>query len=125
MIKVCVYVCVRACAYDLHKQLLAFALIYTYILILIGTSKPALKDLYQHFTPQYAAHWKVIGAILGLSSGTLDIIQYDNQCKAEPCCNDMLKKWLQVDITASWEKLFTIIESPAVSSSEAINKGTL
>ena len=29
----------------------------------------------------------------------------------------MLKEWLQVDATASWEKLFTAIESPAVSCS--------
>ena len=34
----------------------------------------------------------------------------------------MLKKWLEVDITASWEKLFTVIESPAVTYS-APNKG--
>ena len=87
------------------------------------TSTPTLKDLYQHITPQYAAHWKVIGTLLGLPSGALDIIQYDYHDKAEPCCNNMLKKWLQVDITASWKKLITIIESPTVSSGEVVNKG--
>ena len=28
----------------------------------------------------------------------------------------MLKKWLEVDISASWEKLFQVIDSPAVSA---------
>jgi len=35
--------------------------------------------------------------------------------KAVHCCNSMLIKWLDVDKTASWEKLFAVIESPAVS----------
>ena len=77
---------------------------------------PSLRDLQHHFTPQYAAQWRVIGTQLGLPSGRLDIIEHDNCDKAIPCCNAMLRKWLQVDITASWGKLFTVIESPAVSS---------
>ena len=83
---------------------------------------PLLKDLYQHITPQYAADWEVIGTLLGLSSGRLDIIEPDHMYKATRCCNAMLKKWLQVDTTASWRKLFTVIESPAVSCS-APDKG--
>jgi len=35
--------------------------------------------------------------------------------KAVHCCNSMLIKWLDVDKTASWEKLFAVIESSAVS----------
>ena len=76
---------------------------------------PSLRDLYQYITPQYAADWNVIGILLGLPSGTLDIIEHDHVHKATHCCNAMLKKWLEMDTTASWEKLFTAIESPAVS----------
>ena len=83
---------------------------------------PLLKDLYQHVTPQYAADWEVIGTLLGLPTATLDTIEYDNTHKAARCCNAMLKKWLQVDTTASWRKLFTVIESAAVSCS-APDKG--
>ena len=83
---------------------------------------PLLKDLYQHITPQYAVDWKVIGTLLGLPSATIDIIEHDNHYKARQCCNVMLNKWLQVDTTASWRKLFTVIESPAVSYS-APDKG--
>ena len=83
---------------------------------------PSLKDLQQHITPRYAAHWKVIGTQLGLPSGALDIIEHDNVYRVKPCCNDMLKKWLETDLTASWGKLFHVIESPAVSCS-APDKG--
>ena len=83
---------------------------------------PLLKDLYQHFTPQYAADWIVIGTLLGLPIGALKIIEHDNMHKATQCCNAMLRKWLEMDITASWGKLFTVIESPAVSYS-APDKG--
>ena len=78
---------------------------------------PLLKDLYQHITPQYATDWIVIGTLLGLPSGTLNIIEHDNMYKATHCCNAMLKKWLEVDITATWGKLFAVIELPAVSCS--------
>ena len=94
-----------------------------YILIILVTLIPKLKDLYQHITPQYAADWKVIGTLLGLPSATLDIIERDNHYKARECCNAMWIEWLQVDPTASWGKLFTVIESPAVSSGQAVDKG--
>ena len=87
------------------------------------TTVPKLKDLYQQITPQYAVQWKVIGTLLGLPSGALDVIEQDNAYKTTRCCNAMLKKWLEMDPTASWGKLFTVIESPAVSSGEAVDKG--
>jgi len=77
---------------------------------------PSLRDLQGYFTPQYAPQWRVIGTQLGLPSGTLDIIERDNFFQTKDCCNAMLREWLQVDTTASWGKLFTVIESPAVSS---------
>ena len=83
----------------------------------IVNTTPLLKDLHHYITPQYAVQWRVIGTQLGLPIAKLKIIEYDNRDKAEPCCNAMLEKWLQVDTTASWRKLFTVIESPAVSYS--------
>ena len=83
---------------------------------LTGTS-PLLKDLYQHVTPQYAADWKVIGTLLGLPSGELKAIEAGYPTNVKWCCNQMLEKWLEMDPTASWGKLFTVIESPAVFNS--------
>ena len=85
-------------------------------------TKPSLKDLYQHFTPQYAADWKVIGTLLGLRSGELWAIEAGYPTNVKWYCNEMLEKWLKKDTTASWRKLFTVIESPAVSCS-APDKG--
>ena len=58
----------------------------------------------------------MIGTQLGLPSGTLDIIEHDNCHKASSSCNAMLKKWLEVDKSATWNKLLTVIHSPAVST---------
>ena len=84
---------------------------------------PKLKDLYQHITPQYAADWKVIGTLLGLPIGELKAIEAGYPTNVKWCCNQMLEKWLEVNPSASWEKLISVIESPAVSSGQAIDKG--
>ena len=89
-------------------------LIFLHIIV---NNTPLLKDLYLHITPQYAADWKVIGTLLGLPSGRLQAIEAGWPTNVKWCCNQMLEKWLQVDCTASWSKLFTVIESPAVSYS--------
>ena len=93
---------------------------YTYYQVsstIVSTTTPLLKDLYQHITPQYAADWKVIGTLLGLPSGELKAIEAGYPTDVKWCCNQMLEKWLEVDTAASWRKLFTVIESPAVSYS--------
>jgi len=58
----------------------------------------------------------VIGTLLGLPNGELKAIEAGYPTNVRWCCNQMLKKWLEIDTTASWGKLFTVIESPAVSS---------
>ena len=80
------------------------------------STTPSMMDLCHYITPQYATQWRVIGTQLGLSNERLKIIENDNRDKAEPCCNDTLIEWLRMDTTASWGKLFTVIESPAVST---------
>ena len=47
---------------------------------------------------------------LGLSNESLSIIQDDNQHSVERRCNAMLQKWLQVDTSASWEKILRAID---------------
>ena len=86
------------------------------LLFITATSIPLLKDLYEHITPQYAADWKVIGTLLGLPSGELQSIEAGYPTNVKWCCNQMLEKWLEMDTSASWEKLFKVIESPAVSA---------
>lgn len=77
-------------------------------------SAPSLKDLYELVTPDYGAEWKVMGTLLGLPKGELNIIAANYPTNAKRCCNEMLEKWLEMDPTASWEKLFATIESSAL-----------
>ena len=85
--------------------------LHIFVSFTIVNTTPLLKDLYQHITPQYAADWKVIGTLLGLPSGVLHTIKADYPTNAKWCCNEMLEKWLERDITASWGKLLTVIGS--------------
>ena len=88
------------------------------------TTVPSLKDLCEHVTPKYAVYWRMIGILLGLSSGLLDIIEYDNMCKAVDCCNAMFSQWLGLYTNATWKRLFSAIESPLVYKARALKKGT-
>ena len=63
--------------------------------------------------------------LLDLPSGELKAIEAGYPTNVKWCCNQMLEKWLEVDTTASWRKLFAVIESPAVSSCSAPDKGHL
>ena len=93
-------------------------MLHIFYSVTIVNAAPLLKELHQHITPQYAADWKVIGTQLGLPSGTLDIIEHDHKHKATHCCDAMLEVWLEVDATASWRKLFSVIESPSVANTD-------
>ena len=83
-----------------------------------------LRDLYEHITPNYAADWKVIGTLLNLVTGELNIIEHTNPTNLKWCCNKMLEMWLEVDPHATWKKMFAAIDSPAVSSGDPFDQGT-
>ena len=84
-------------------------------------SQPKLKDLYNLITPEYAAHWKVIGTLLGIETGILDGIEGANPTNLFWCCNKLLKTWLERDIDVSWKKIIEVINSPAVASLKTAN----
>ena len=89
---------------------------------IIVNTIPLLKDLYLFVTPQYGPDWKVIGTLLGLSSKVLQVIEAAHPTSSTRSCNQMLENWLKLDSTATWKKLFSILESSAVSCS-APDKG--
>ena len=76
---------------------------------------PSLAYLCENITPVYAADWKVIGTLLGIPNGELKAIEGCYPTNLKWCCDRMLEKWLEMDPTASFEKLFAAINSPAVS----------
>lgn len=64
-----------------------------------------------------------MGTLLGLPAGELNAIEAGFPTNIKWCCDKMLEKWLEVDSTASWEKVFAVIESPAISNDHALDKG--
>ena len=77
---------------------------------------PKLKELYGLIVPNYAVCWKEIGIGLGLAYEALQIIETDC-AKTTQRCTDMLAKWLQKDVNATWQKLLQVIDSLAVANS--------
>jgi len=75
-----------------------------------------LKDLYKHLVPLYTSEWKVIGKLLGISTEELTRIERENLHKNSQCCIAMLERWLEVDSSASWKKIFEVIEFAKMSS---------
>jgi len=78
-------------------------------------AKPRLKDLHNLVTPRHAAQWRDIGSHLGLQSGLLDIVDYDQQHKAEDCCNMVWEHWLDMDSKACWKKVLDITDGLLLS----------
>jgi len=79
-------------------------------------ARPDLKDLVEFITPDYAVYWKEIGLLIGIPIGEIQAIEYGQSTMPQVCCNEMFIKWLELDIHATWGKIFTAIDSPAVSS---------
>jgi len=89
-------------------------------IILVSTvlnSRPQLKDLYTVITPNYAAHWKLIGILLEIPKGQLDAIESGFPTNSVWCCNEMLGLWLRINATVTWRDGIAAIDSPAVVSS--------
>ena len=102
---------------------IATVVMHVFIFSVIN-SQPKLKDLYNLITPEYAAHWKVIGTLLGIKQGILDGIEGAFPINMPWCCNKLLKTWLESDTNASWKKIIEVIDSPAMTSLKAANATT-
>ena len=77
------------------------------------TSTPSISllgDLYEHVTPEHAANWKEIGVRLGIPNGELNNIEAGWPTNVKWCCNKMWDKWLEIDKSASWNKIRTVIK---------------
>ena len=94
---------------------------WPFCIFLVLNSQPTLKDLYNLITPEYAAHWKVIGTLLGIEKGIRTGIERNFPNNVSWCCNELLEEWLERDTEASWKKMIQVIDSPAVTSLVAIS----
>ena len=89
---------------------------WLFCIFLVINSPPKLKDLYNLIKPDYAAHWKVVGALLGIEKGILVGIERNFPNNVSWCCNELLKTWLERDICASWKKIIEVIDSSVVTA---------
>ena len=53
--------------------------------------------------------------MLNLPPGELNAIAMENPTNVKSRCNSMLEKWLDIDTTASWEKILAAVNSSAVT----------
>ena len=97
-----------------------------FVNVITGQNRPQLAELNRSIVPVWAAKWRELGEAIGLSSNELEIISADHSyhpSRSEECCKVVLRKWLEKDSTASWNKL-KAIESLSYNITENTNKGT-
>ena len=90
--------------------------------VMIDISAPLLKDLCQVAIPRYAAHWKMLGTLLGVQNWDLDILERDKHYQTVECCRSMLAIWLDTDSDATWDKFYEVIKLPAFKASIIYSK---
>ena len=78
----------------------------TSIIVLKGYDRPTLNEIINYkIRDQVAVDWYDLGVRLLPDNIQLDIIEKNFPTDAKTRCNEMFKYWLQVDTTASWNKL--------------------
>ncbi|XP_065886943.1 uncharacterized protein [Dysidea avara] len=82
------------------------------------SKRPHLKDLYDHVVVKAARKWKKIGAQLLVNDCTCTAVlnNIEDNChqQVEKCCEYMLQKWLETNVSASWDELIQALTSPSV-----------
>ena len=78
----------------------------------IGTDRPKMSELHKYVITQVSSKWKDLGIQLLNSEQVkkLYIIEKDYPGDTHRCCTTMFNYWLQVDTTASWDKLITALQ---------------
>ena len=78
----------------------------------IGTDRPEISELHKYVKRQVSPQWKDLGIQLLNSEQAkkLDVFEANYPKNLERCCTEMFIYWLQVDSTASWDKLITALQ---------------
>ena len=82
------------------------------LLTYIGSDQPKISELHDLVKVKVSPLWKDLGIQLLSTEQAckLDVIQVDHPGDSEKCCTAMFNYWLQVDTTASWDKLITALQ---------------
>ena len=79
-----------------------------------------MRDLNRHIVEQQAAQWERLGLEFGLNDYHIANISKDNPNRSVTCCRVMLQKWLDIDPSATWAKLYDAIKKIKLSSTTTV-----
>ena len=83
-----------------------------------------MKHLNIHVVQQQAAYWEKLGAELGLKDYHIANISKNNEHnpnRSVTCCEQMLQKWLKIDLEATWDKLDNAIKKIKSSATDPVS----
>lgn len=83
--------------------------LYYHTYVYVGLERPTEIEFNNHVRDKVATKWRDLGVQLMIPSEQLDIIKENNQ-DIKSCCTKMFLYWLQVDTTATWNKLIKALE---------------
>ena len=80
--------------------------------MVLGSDRPTIALFNQFVRVSVVTKWKDLGVqLLGSShSGKLDVIEANSSKNVEECCTNMFKYWLDVEPTATWNKLILALK---------------
>ena len=73
------------------------------MLILTAQERPSPKYIQRYVIVDHAVRWKQIGRILGVKG--IENIEMSHSQAPQECLEEILDKWLKVDVGATWNKL--------------------
>ena len=86
----------------------SYKICYASVIILKVTDKPTLKEIIDYeIRDQVATEWHDLGVQLLPDNlrVQLGIVRNNHPGDTKACCTEMVEYWLEVDTTASWNKL--------------------
>ena len=80
--------------------------------IIIGGTRPTMKDINRHVIPSVATSWYSLGLELldPEHEKSLEIIEEGNKHDIQYCCRKMFSKWLDTCDNATWDQLIDAIK---------------
>ena len=82
---------------------------HNYIIFAID-DRPDQRNINRYVVPHYATKWRDLGEALQICSSRLNIIATDNPNSCEERCKAMLRKWLELNPSATWDKLTNAVD---------------
>ena len=85
---------------------------YIFLPTYVGSDRPNISELHNYVRVEVSPRWNDLGVQLldAEQAKKLDVIKADHPGDSEKCCTALFNYWLQVDTTASWNKLITALQ---------------